>query len=349
MNAKISIITPTYNAEKYIGRCLDYSLEQSYQNIEIIVVDDGSSDSTLKIEKQYARKDSRIKLVQQKHKGPNAARKKGIDVATGEYVMFVDADDYLDKNAVSTVMGALSNEKIDSVRFSADFDGDGRVVHSVLKKGETRRVFNESEILSLLLTTYKLNSLWTHVYKKDALKEAKSFDYDLRFGEDFLVNLEICEQNKKTLVISDILYHYCDNPNSTTRKHSSEQVLKNISDRIFASGRAIEYAKKKIRNKSELNNAVFSQLRMVVDSIQKLATIDGYKKKDFLLGIERVLSRDSFSMVETGEIMSHISSLGIAIKLKNRRIIHAVLESEYEYIWKYIRIIRLYNKFRGKK
>ena len=93
---KISIIIPVYQVEKYIKRCLDSILSQTYSNLEIILIDDGSRDMSGKICDEYAIKDSRIKVIHQDNAGVSVARNKGLDICTGDYVTFVDSDDFLE-------------------------------------------------------------------------------------------------------------------------------------------------------------------------------------------------------------------------------------------------------------
>ena len=104
MDVKISVIIPAYNAEKYISECLDSVLRQSYKNIEIIVVDDGSADNTYTVVEGYSERHSNIVLVHQENGGVCSARNKGLDMASGDFIMFLDADDYLVQNAVEILL-----------------------------------------------------------------------------------------------------------------------------------------------------------------------------------------------------------------------------------------------------
>ena len=94
--AKISVIIPVHNVEKYIGKCLGSIVSQTYKDLEIICIDDQSSDNSLKILTDFAQKDTRIKLIKQDHKGVSAARNNGLNIATGEYISFIDSDDWIE-------------------------------------------------------------------------------------------------------------------------------------------------------------------------------------------------------------------------------------------------------------
>lgn len=109
---KISVIVPVYNSEKYVRRCIESVIMQTYQNWELIMVDDGSEDNSLTILYEYEKQDSRIKVIHQDNKGPGNARNKGINHATGDYIVFVDSDDRIDENYFS-----LLSKKTEDVVF----------------------------------------------------------------------------------------------------------------------------------------------------------------------------------------------------------------------------------------
>ena len=96
MCVKLSVVIPVYNIEDYIGKCLDSVLEQTYQNYEVIIVDDGSTDGTAGVCDEYAQKDERIRVIHKKNEGVSVARNTGIDIATGEYFLFFDGDDFME-------------------------------------------------------------------------------------------------------------------------------------------------------------------------------------------------------------------------------------------------------------
>ena len=112
MNNKVSIIVPIYNTEKYLTHCLDSIINQTYKNLEIILVNDGSTDNSKKIIDDYAKKDSRIKAIHQKNSGQSAARNRGLKEATGDYISFVDSDDEINKKFVEELMRKTDNDKI---------------------------------------------------------------------------------------------------------------------------------------------------------------------------------------------------------------------------------------------
>ena len=115
MIPKVSLIIPVYNAEKYLQECLDSAINQTLENIEIIIVNDGSTDNSLTICKRYSQKDSRIKLISQKNSGVAVARNIALQTATGEYIAFMDSDDYIDKNMLFDMYTKAKRDNADIV------------------------------------------------------------------------------------------------------------------------------------------------------------------------------------------------------------------------------------------
>ena len=124
--AKLSIIVPVYNASKYLERCLDSVINQTLKEIEIICINDGSSDNSKTILENYAKKDNRIKIINQKNLGLSASRNKGIKYANGEYIFFVDADDWIELNTCEITYNFAKEKNLDLLLFGAkNIDDDG--------------------------------------------------------------------------------------------------------------------------------------------------------------------------------------------------------------------------------
>lgn len=115
---KITLILPIFNGEKYISRCIDSVLNQTYKNFELIIINDGSTDKSLNIIKKYAKKDNRIKIINKKNEGVSIARNIGIENSTGDFITFIDADDYLEIEALETMINLASKYKVEIVRTS---------------------------------------------------------------------------------------------------------------------------------------------------------------------------------------------------------------------------------------
>ena len=169
----VSVIVPVYNTEKYLQECLDSILGQTYEKIEVLVTDDGSSDNSYGIMKCYANKDSRVKIFKQENKGPNAARLNSLRYANGEYVTFVDADDFIDKNLISDQLEVIFKQKVDMALSTAKtIELDGNYSHP---KDFLEGKFKGRELAERMIDIehfFKMNvriSFCSHLMKKDLI------------------------------------------------------------------------------------------------------------------------------------------------------------------------------------
>ena len=155
MNALISIIIPVYNISQYIGKCLISCINQTYRNIEIIVVDDGSTDSSSLIINDYAKIDDRIIVKRKINEGLYWARKSGLEIANGEYIFFLDGDDYLAEDAISILYNYMLSYRVDIVCGGMYIDKLGicQAIPPLTKSG----VYSANSMLQLRITNYSWN------------------------------------------------------------------------------------------------------------------------------------------------------------------------------------------------
>lgn len=233
----ISIIVPIYNAEKYLEQCLDSLIQQSYINIEIICIDDGSKDSSSEVVDKYVRRDKRVKLIRQENAGVSKTRNTGISYAQGEYIMFVDSDDWIDLNTCESVLDLIVENNADIVMwsyvseredeknyknvFSEDLIFDANMTRKMLHR---RFVGLLGEELAHPEMADSLCPVWGKLYKTSIIKK-----YDIHFVdldeigtyEDGLFNLEVFFHAKKVVYLKEHFYHYRrNNRNSITSKHN---------------------------------------------------------------------------------------------------------------------------------
>lgn len=232
MYPKFSVIIPVYNKEKYLDECIESILKQSYDNYEIIIIDDGSTDSSLLKCEHWAKKENRITVFHKKNEGPALARNLGLDKATGEIISFVDADDYLDMETYMICSKEMTESGADACYFGRRAVTDGKVVNNVLQIPE-KLVFNESmiksEFIKFMIGTlvdeeprnYVGVSTCTVVYKREFLEQNKIRFVDVRQNEDPIFNIIVCKYAKKILVLPDILYNNTVGFQSLTRKYDS--------------------------------------------------------------------------------------------------------------------------------
>ena len=175
MNPLVSIIVPVYNAEKYIQQCIRSILNQSYSDLEIILVDDGSSDSSASLCQELAKKDARIQYYYQPNSGVTSARKKGVELSSGEYVTFVDADDTIEKDFLEVLVDKIT-EGLDMVISGASLEGE--------MDGDT--------FVSKILEGKLPPSIWGRLIKREILSdEVFNISRDLPIGEDVIMNILI--------------------------------------------------------------------------------------------------------------------------------------------------------------
>ncbi len=214
---KFSIIIPIYNVESYLRECLDSVLQQSFADWETICINDGSTDNSAAILEEYGQKDSRFKIINQPNGGLSAARNTGLKAATGEYVLFLDSDDWLEGNALERVSESLTNE--DMLCFSGRrfFEKEGRYHEADQLKPQEyitgMDYYNENALsvrdfafVCVVLRAYKRESLLTHeLWFKERI-----------FHEDNLFTPLACYYAEKVKVINDCLYDYRVHANSIT-------------------------------------------------------------------------------------------------------------------------------------
>lgn len=202
---KVSLILPIYNMEKFLERCVDSILAQTYKNLEIILVNDGSKDRTDEICKKYASLDKRVIYVSQKNGGLCAARNTGLDHASGDYIIFIDPDDYVAANLVSDVVQTFKNseEELDMVAYG---------VHIVKKDKEIGQIFWEKSLTTKQILTRMLYvtgwEVWCKAYNK-AIWENLRFNDSMRSVEDVYIAADIASKVKHAKVL-DGLYYYLD-------------------------------------------------------------------------------------------------------------------------------------------
>lgn len=204
MEPLISIIVPVYNAERYIGKCIESILSQTFHNIECLLIDDGSKDSSGAICDKYALKDKRVRVVHQKNGGEMAARAAGVRISSGEYLYFVDADDKIMPDTL-TSMFSYMKENVDIVAFESQYDGNFSMI-------------NYAEFL----LSFRLLAVWGKLYRRYLFDDyVLGVPSSFKVGEDFLTNLRILK-NMKGSVICKSQYKYLynrQNQESVQRKH----------------------------------------------------------------------------------------------------------------------------------
>ncbi|WP_180272735.1 glycosyltransferase family 2 protein [Konateibacter massiliensis] len=216
MDKLISVVVPVYNVENYIRRCVDSILRQSYSNLEIILVDDESPDNCPNICDEYAKSDARLKVIHQKNAGLSGARNAGIEIAKGEFIAFVDSDDFLAEDFIETLYKAVADTDSDIAICKYEYVKDGCMTQSH-KPGE-RQVYSNIQTIENMYSPDGAFFVvaWNKLYRRDLFT---SIRYPKgRIHEDEATTHKLYYEAKQTVFVDRFLYGYFVDGESITRK-----------------------------------------------------------------------------------------------------------------------------------
>ena len=229
---KLSVIVPVYNTEKYLRECIDSILAQTFTDFELILVDDGSTDKSGAICDEYCRLDDRIRVIHQNNGGVTVARKRGVELSSGEYVTFVDSDDWIDPNTYSDIMYNIEIHNADIGIFAIlQEESLPKIISNCVGEGVFSKELLRDAVYQRMLFDYSQNragvipSLCNKIAKRAILQKSLSVvPNELDYGEDAIAGY-VCILNASTVYISnDPFYHYRDNPLSVS--HADSSVMK---------------------------------------------------------------------------------------------------------------------------
>ena len=223
----VSIIIPAYNAEKSIKRCLDSLLGQTYSDIRLIVVDDGSSDATAEICDAYAATDARVQVIHAKNGGVSRARNIGIEQVTEGYIMFVDSDDYVTSDYVEAHVRRMEEDHAEWVISGFYYCYPDHVQQNQIPESCVG-VFDREHYKDMFIPLYErefLNVPWNKMYRRELITE--KFPEDMSLGEDIQFNMAYLRNVKTIGCVSECCYYYILDPSSLGHKAKSEN-LKHI-------------------------------------------------------------------------------------------------------------------------
>ena len=269
---KISVIVPVYNVEKYLHKCVDSILKQTLSDIELILVDDGSPDGSGAICDEYAQKDSRVKVIHKPNGGVSSARNAGIKVAKGEWLCFVDSDDWIDE----TYLEDFGVDKGDADMYMQGYKRlyNGQVVATTGFDGFNSDKFDD--VLAYSETNHIINSPCFKLYKNELVASNKlRFDTNTSYGEDHLFSLSYVIYAKSINYSKGKGYNYItyDSESLTNRKIPSKQMIYYISEVERLSDKLLE------KNKSEVLQMAFDET--FVDNVIRAVRYCFYEKPQY--------------------------------------------------------------------
>ena len=223
----ISVIVPVYNTKKELPRCIESICKQTYKDLEIICIDDGSSDGSGQILEEFQAKDNRIQVIHKENGGESSARNTGLKMSVGEYIAFCDCDDWIDPDMYEVLAGELERERIDMAASGWYKETDSSSQEIKNEQPVSKQIFGRDELLRYL---YRRDSyrgfayMWDKLYRREILKDKKGnwilFREDLRLGGDVLYLAEIALNVKRAKYVDRSFYHYYQRTESGCRREA---------------------------------------------------------------------------------------------------------------------------------
>ena len=290
---ELSIIIPIYNADKYLDKCISSVLNQTYKNIELILVDDGSIDNSLSICQKYQLLDKRVKFYHQENNGPSSARNVGLNYAIGEYVAFIDADDYISEDMYKELIALMKKEKCDLIISPLIHEFIGRKNKEVFPSNlNYYGLINNSSVdankIYPLFETSLINGPCGKIYKASIIKEHQlRMPEEIHYAEDLIFNIDYLQYCKDIYLTDKAFYYYV--------KKKSGSLTTSYTENLFhfmdtAHDKTIDYFSSKLHVTKEIEESIhFAIIHHVISSFTNLFDKDCTKsrieKKAFIRNI----------------------------------------------------------------
>jgi glycosyltransferase involved in cell wall biosynthesis len=313
MPNKISVIVPVYKVENYLHRCVDSIINQTYKNLEIILVNDGSPDSSGKICDEYAAKDDRIIVIHKKNEGSSCARNAGLEIATGDYISYVDSDDYINESMLKLMLCKMLELNLDIVEIAA------KTSNSTLVSDNSFMVQDQVSCRKRIIQN-SVFSVWRRLYKASLIS-------DLRFipkiiHQDVFYTIDVLNRINQLGFLNSAFYHYnTDNESIIRSKYSLEKITTGI--------RATEYIINNTIGESELKQTVDNYITYYYTDhyflLSRNSDIDPNKvfRKKLRLAIKSSINLQNYSfrsvmvVLLPYKIMEYISSIYNLVIVRN--------------------------------
>lgn len=273
-----SILVPVYNVEKYLDDCIKSILAQTHSDFEVILADDGSTDSSGQICDEWAKKDDRIKVYHKENSGPYDTRNFAFGQSAGDIILFVDSDDLLSNNALEFVDKKFSEYDCDVVIYDYVRFTDEPIVE---KRGDYKDLYitDKKELFKKILSSEKYNSLCIKAIRRRFISSVTSCNAAyVRYGEDLLQTLEVIDKSPKVVFTNEVLYFYRENNDSLTRKPNYE---KNAKDSMIVGQVITNYViKNEVYSSIEFEQYRGKYIYLTIDKVYALARANiSYKEK----------------------------------------------------------------------
>ena len=338
-NELISVIIPTHNSSQYIKKCLNSIVSQTYKNLEIIVINDGSTDSTKEILENLQKKDKRIIIINKSNSGVSDSRNKGIEVSNGKYITFVDDDDWLEIDAIEKLYNCIKINADYSIvrgRYIKEYsDGTNenaieRFIMSEEHKDNIEKLINE--VLSGNLYCY----MWLLLIRTDIVKNKVFFNTNLAMMEDTIFYLDLLLNGNDIYFLDDITYHYFFNKNSASR--SVNNCIRNYNNALLVNKLFKEKLDKKNKN-SIIRNKIYDTKtsKSIAEAIYLLFKKDRQKMKKLY---KEVCSSDDVMRVLNNCELNKINK-------QNSIIVYLLCKKKYYFLKIFLSIREILSKVKN--
>ena len=328
MSKKISVIVPVYNSEKYIERAVESLINQSYENMEIILINDGSTDASLKCCKNLSKKDNRIIVIDKENSGVSSTRNIGIEKATGEYITFIDGDDYIDITAYEECMEIIDKYNPDFLKFSYYKESEKKKIRYSFKSEPNKLldIKNKESYIKKIFSSKDFEGIWNLIIKKTILDEYKiRFDEKLIVAEDFKFMCDCFKYANNIYIFNKPFYHYVINQDSVTQKYDINKLIvrcDNIIKSYIESSRTLNVD---IKNNPYCVDKIFNQLN---SKLSLIAENESYQK--FNESVNQINDIKNFQDLKQQCKMKDISNsyyyyLNLKLKSKLKKIVKRIV------------------------
>ena len=264
----VSFIVPVYNTEKYLTNCLDSIISQTFSDFECLIIENGSSDSSGSLCDDYAARDNRLKVVHQEGKGVSFARNTALDMASGQWIVFVDSDDWIEPDLVETALKTAKEHSADIIQWNYIPGGGKKVKKTQCLQTGKFVVSSDKELPGWFAM------IWSRMYSKTLIDENNiRFDTDLFFGEDGLFSIQALSCAKTIWNIDKALYHYVDRTDSAINTMD----IRAVDNKILAAKKIEEFLKQQGKEKL-FNKAILQKKRGARDSLLFDLSVPDIKK-----------------------------------------------------------------------
>ncbi|MFT4071751.1 MAG: glycosyltransferase [Dysgonamonadaceae bacterium] len=342
MNPKVSVIVPIYGVEKYLDRCMQSLLKQTLQDIEIILVDDGSPDDCPKLCDEYALLDDRVRVIHKENAGLGFARNSGLDIARGKYISFVDSDDYVELSMMELLLSYADKYDADVVSCGSRYVNGNIIVPQ--RDVESLTILSQDMISDYCLDMIAAKrgarndqkyfmSVWRCIFKRQIIDEYEIKFYSERdiVSEDIPFKIDVGLHSKTVVFVPDLLYYYCQNGSSLTSIFIPQKF-----------NRYVELRKLLLEKTSHLSFSKDRVDRFFISSIRSLLlhSVKVLKKEDWLIFI---------SDIAGNPVWKEISSFDIRILSWSKRVIlFLFLHGNMVLLYFYLSLFNEMKKLNGK-